>query len=279
MDPRIDIPRLNPQPFWLKSELEQPSYCKRSCTMNAEGLQQWPPLFRKTWCPRCKYDHWDEPLWGLSEDVDGQVEWEFNECYAFIHPPPQTQDFDPLDYGPPGAGVTALQPSDSHEVVTALSFWKKRIPRMSTTHRQALTITEIRWNLSPDVSMADSFNHQLKFCLAAIDARKGMGYMQAFKIGITHKPCERWGGMAVKNNCSLKGYAHEGWREFVILCVHDDSDFIASLEKECLLTYRRYDSQGCLVNSGGDHLNLNRAPGGESAHHGIPPHLLYLVVK
>ena len=76
----------------------------------------------------------------------------------------------------------------------------------------------------------------------------------------------------------LVGYAHEGFREFVILCVHDHGEFIASIEKECLLKYRRYDRQGCLIISDGDYLNLNRAPGGESAHHGIPPHLLYLVV-
>ena len=106
-----------------------------------------------------------------------------------------------------------------------------------------------------------------------------MGYMQGFKVGITHKPLERWGGNAVQKNCSLAGYAHEGFREFVILCVHDHSEFIASIEKECLLKYRRYDRCGCLVNSDGDYLNLNRAPGGESAHHGIPPHLLYLAVK
>ena len=103
--------------------------------------------------------------------------------------------------------------------------------------------------------------------------------MQGFKVGITHKPFERWGGNPGQKNCSLVGYAHEGFREFVILCVHDHSDFIASIEKECLLKYRRYDRSGVMINFDRECLNLNRAPGGESAHHGIPPHLLYLVVK
>ena len=122
----------------------------------------------------------------------GQVEWEFNECYAFIHTPPHVKDFGPTDYGQ----------SLSHEAVAALSCWCNRLPRISAMHAQTLTVTPISWNLSPDVSMADHFNHQLKFCLAAIDARKGMGCMQGFKVGITHKPFERWGGHVVQKNCS-----------------------------------------------------------------------------
>ena len=99
--------------------------------------------------------------------------------------------------------------------------------------------------------------------------------MEGFKVGITYKPFERWRG----STAGSAGYAHEGWREFKILCVHGDSELISHMEKKCLLKYRRYDRQGCLINNDGDYLNLNRAPGGEGAHHGIPPHLLYRAVR
>ena len=88
-----------------------------------------------------------------------------------------------------------------------------------------------------------------------------------FKIGITYLPWKR-----------IQYHDYVSMKRMVISLISEDSGRIAQAEIDAIALFRRVDRDNLIVNPQGDHRCLNRAPGGESAHHGISPFFLYVVV-
>ena len=78
-----------------------------------------------------------------------------------------------------------------------------------------------------------------------------------FKIGITYRPHQRWVDPRY-------GYKHKGYARMVFCFATDRSDDVVTLEKS-LIAHLKSDGR-C----------LNKAHGGESAHHGFSPFFLYV---
>ena len=87
-----------------------------------------------------------------------------------------------------------------------------------------------------------------------------------FKIGITYLPWKR-----------IQYYDYASMKRMVISLISEDSGRIAQAEIDAIAQHRRVCRDNLIVNPQGDHRCLNRAPGGESAHHGISPFFLYVV--
>ena len=88
-----------------------------------------------------------------------------------------------------------------------------------------------------------------------------------FKIGITYLPWKR-----------IQYHDYVSMNRMVISLISEDSGRIAQAEIDAIALFRRVDRDNLIVNPQGDRRCLNRAPGGESAHHGISPFFLYVVV-
>ena len=147
-----------------------------------------------------------------------------------------------------------------------LLFWGARIARFNTVLASAEREDRIKWNLG-----GVDFEEQLAHCIGCVDARLLAGYILGFKIGITHTPYERFLDKRY-------GYARLGYKEMVIIGVHDTPQFICELECQLLGRYRRYDRRGVLVNLTGHPLCWNKAPGGESGNHCISPFFCYMAI-
>ncbi len=85
-----------------------------------------------------------------------------------------------------------------------------------------------------------------------------------FKIGITYLPWKH-----------IQYYDYASMKRMVISLISEDSGRIAQAEIDAIALFRRVDRDNLIVNPQGDHRCLNRAPGGESAHHGISPFFRY----
>jgi len=103
---------------------------------------------------------------------------------------------------------------------------------------------------------------------AHIDRILAQGYVRCFKVGITYLVAERWSDPA-------HGYRTLKYHRLHVLAASDSSDDIANAETAVIGRYRRYGPGGQLISSTGHPLCANRNPGGEGAHHGVPPHCLY----
>ena len=88
-----------------------------------------------------------------------------------------------------------------------------------------------------------------------------------FKIGITYLPWKR-----------IQYHDYVSMKRMVISLISEDSGRIAQAEIDAIALFRRVNRDNIIVNPQGDRRCLNRAPGGESAHHGISPFFLYVVV-
>ena len=88
-----------------------------------------------------------------------------------------------------------------------------------------------------------------------------------FKIGITYLPWKR-----------IQYHDYVSMNRMVISLISEDSGRIAQAEIDAIALFRRVNRDNLIVNPQGDRRCLNRAPGGESAHHGISPFFLYVVV-
>ena len=101
------------------------------------------------------------------------------------------------------------------------------------------------------------------------------GCVEKFKIGITFQPARRWTNPRY-------GYQVLGYTTMVICYASESSDVIAEMEEGLIALYRVFDRSGQYVQKDrrdGDVRCANRAPGGESAHHGHSPFFLYVVAK
>ena len=101
------------------------------------------------------------------------------------------------------------------------------------------------------------------------------GFVEKFKIGITFQPARRWTNPKY-------GYQVLGYTTMVICYASESSDVIAEMEEGLIALYRVFDRSGQYVQKDrrdGDVRCANRAPGGESAHHGHSPFFLYVVAK
>ena len=101
------------------------------------------------------------------------------------------------------------------------------------------------------------------------------GCVEKFKIGITFQPARRWTNPKY-------GYQVLGYTTMVICYASESSDVIAEMEEGLIALYRVFDRSGQYVQKDrrdGDVRCANRAPGGESAHHGHSPFFLYVVAK
>ena len=157
-------------------------------------------------------------------------------------------------------------------------YWAARIrgfPQHFTETRQDC---RIQWFLNPDVFEFESTEMQTRYVNKFVKERLERGYSGKFKVGITHKPYNRW-----TSSRSLGGYCSLGFKEFYIVCIHDDADFIMRLEKAVLEKWRRHTREGHFIiykdGHEGHPLCLNRNPGGESGSHGVAPFLCYVVFK
>ena len=99
-----------------------------------------------------------------------------------------------------------------------------------------------------------------------------------FKLGITFKPYHRWAN-------DRYGYKHDGFKSIVLMYVSENSDHIAEMETALIDVFRykpRYgdgDMACAIIGNTGDRRCLNRAPGGEGAHHGFSPFFVYAALK
>ena len=165
-----------------------------------------------------------------------------------------------------------IQTVRPRQVKSVFELWTERTPRLHKVLWETMPVDSIEWQNCLDISYADSLIGQKSYCEDRINSRLARGYVKTFKVGITFSPLARW-------THSKHGYQTLGYAEMNILAVHNDCDFIKSLEVEVLKTYRKFDIKGRLVNKHGHFLCGNRRPGGESGDHGFGPHFLYLAVK
>ena len=95
---------------------------------------------------------------------------------------------------------------------------------------------------------------------------------RVFKIGITYKPYCRWSNRSY-------GYEATGYSGMVFIYVSESSDAVADMEMRLIALYRYRDREGNVVGRPGDPRCMNRAPGGEGAHHGYSPFFVYIAFK
>ena len=149
-----------------------------------------------------------------------------------------------------------------------VEYWQSRCNRFRLIWDELRLDPSFTFELSSE-SIADNFDAQIVHARNVIHGLLEEGYIQRFKVGLTHLPKDRY-------YSSRYGYQRSGYSKMVLLAVHDDSDFIKNMEIDLLLIYRRLDRRGFLVNINGHPLCANRAPGGEGADHGIAPFFLYV---
>ena len=129
----------------------------------------------------------------------------------------------------------------------------------------------VRWHLSPPGQ------NIVDFAIAYVNDVLDQGYVKAFYIGLTAKLPQRWSGQSrsIAGSRPMRGH-NVKWQRMVIVGASDDADEIGNAEISVIAKFRRHDLRGQLINPNGHHLCHNQNPGGEGAHAGVPPHLLYV---
>ena len=182
------------------------------------------------------------------------------------------------------AALTSLDSSSAGEPVICVSdieddmphakggieHWQTRCDRFSLIYEELKLNHNIIFKFS-SAAFADMHVAQMVHAQYVIDALLKEGYIQSFKIGLTHLPKDRFYSLRY-------GYQRSGYNKMVLLVVHD-CDFINDMEIKLLAVYRRHDRHGILVNFKGHPLCANRAPGGEGADHGFAPFFVYVALK
>ena len=161
--------------------------------------------------------------------------------------------------------------------LTAMDYWKRRIQSFRLRIMETRKDPRIHWALHTDLTIADIRLAQTKHVNEFIADRLAMGFVHGFKVGITHRPFQRWSGPL---ECG--GYAAFGFKEFHVLVVHDNATFIMKCEKDVLKSWRRYNERGYRLSYDGESghaLCQNRLPGGESGSHGTAPFCLYVAIR
>ena len=166
------------------------------------------------------------------------------------------------------ANDCVVQPSRSDNDVS-IAFWMESDMRFRDIYN-TLGDSRIVFELSA-LDRANNLDDQAAHCQHVINRILARGYVGGFKVGLTFVPRDRF----VDANYA---YARAGYHQMRILSVHDNSSFIADLETILISVYRKHDRRG-LVNRNGNALCNNVSPGGESSHHGVSPHFLYVVFK
>ena len=93
----------------------------------------------------------------------------------------------------------------------------------------------------------------------------------AYKIGVTYWPFSRM----MKKHGQDTDYSRPD-RRMIVAYVADNCDDTCRLEKLMIARHRYVDRSGILT-GGGSPRCQNRALGGESAGHALPPHFLYVI--
>ena len=158
--------------------------------------------------------------------------------------------------------ISSSDESESAGALDPIAFWRARIDRFSRVLDETNADSRTAWLLPAPG------HDQHAHAVACVRENLALGYVQGFKIGITHIPQTRFGRLD-----------YQTFTSFTILSVNDDSQKIADLEISVLAVFRRYDVRGFLVNPAGHALCENRQPGGENAHHGCAPFCLYLALR
>ena len=151
-----------------------------------------------------------------------------------------------------------------------IEYWTRVSHRFGAVLAATQADTRIVWSL-PATQELDSPEFQFNHCVEVVETRLGQEYLNGFKVGITFIPWDRWANTRF-------GYRKFGFTELIIMAASESSDAIASLETRLIDKWRRQDRRGNFT-GGGHVLCLNRAPGGEGAHHGVSPFFLYLAVR
>ena len=163
--------------------------------------------------------------------------------------------------------IQAFRQRCEDDGIAGLQEWCVVMPVLRDVWLEARRDPRIVFNFTGSTVFYDQLDHAIDI----IEERLSLGYIAAFKIGITFIPLHRYTN-------DEYGYCHEGFEEFIVIGCSSSSRVIAQLEIELISQYRRHDRSGNYV-GGGHPLCINRAGGGESAHHGEPPFFVYLVVK
>ena len=161
--------------------------------------------------------------------------------------------------------------------LTPFDYWTQRIESFYIRVFQTQGDPRIHWCLNTDLTISANRPAQTAHANEFIAGRLAMGFEQGFKVGISHRPFERWCGPRVRG-----GYAALGFQELHVLVVHDNATFIMQCEKEVLKSWRRYNERGYRLTydrESGHALCLNRLPGGENGSHGTAPFCLYVAIR
>ena len=151
-----------------------------------------------------------------------------------------------------------------------VEYWTRVSHRFPAVLAATHADPRIVWSL-PATNKLDSIDFQFSHCVEVVETRLDREYLSGFKVGITFTPWDRWSSHRF-------GYRKFGFTELIIMAASNSSDDIASLETRLIGKWRRLDRRGNFT-GGGHALCLNRAPGGESAHHGVSPFFVYLAVR
>ena len=161
-------------------------------------------------------------------------------------------------------------PTSTSYTSSPLRYWSNRIgDRMVQAVRDVEGFGRcVQWHLPPslDSSLTQS-------AIIHIDNVLLQGAVQEFYIGITHVVGSRWANQHVHD-----------WQRQHLVAVSEDSWEIAYAEEMVIAQFRYWRRGGSLVGlrevNGetivGNPLCQNKNRGGETAHHGTPPHVLYV---
>ena len=152
------------------------------------------------------------------------------------------------------------------------TYWTSRTNNFAKLWSDVNLDASLSFQLSSEVNNSDIMTHQVEHCHHVISALLVVGYIEKFKVGISHEPVRRYRDPSY-------GYAKDGYHALIILVVSDMPDFVMTVERALIRVYRRYDRAGHVTNAGGHPLCANRAEGGESGEHGISPFCCYLSIK
>ena len=150
----------------------------------------------------------------------------------------------------------------------AVAFWLSADSRFAIVCHEINQDPRIVFNFAP-LKHRTNFPEQLTHCRNAIDSVLAKGFVRSFKVGITFTPLHRF-----RN--ARYAYVRQGYKQMMLLFCDDDPEAVTTMEIELLKVYRMHSRSG-LINPSGHVLCANRAPGGESGHHGVSPFFVYSV--
>ena len=163
-------------------------------------------------------------------------------------------EYDPTDYGPQWRMRTFCEARDSRITWPALC-------RMTQRYYYPGSFSEVE-----------------AYCIEALEQRLLQQYIKAFKIGVTSNPWRRWAHEPEPGD-SMRGYRAEGFHQLQFLFSTPQRNVVGPMEKQLLLTYRRYDYERGCNTSAGHVLCANLRQGGENAGYGNGPWYLYVAWK